>query len=120
MTMYDLVDALDLRKEEGEEEPLRGVIRPMEDALALLPRVWIRDSAVDAICTGAALAMPGILRLETGVAEGSMVAVMTQKGEAVALMKAETTGEEILGSEHGIAATPIRVLMPRGTYPKMW
>jgi H/ACA ribonucleoprotein complex subunit 4 len=64
--------------------------------------------------------MPGILRLETGIEKGSMVAVLTQKGEAVALMEAETTGEEILGSEHGIAATPIRVLMPRGTYPRMW
>jgi H/ACA ribonucleoprotein complex subunit 4 len=120
VTMYDLVDALDLWKVEGEEEPLRKVIRPVEDALALLPRVWIRDSAVDAICTGAALAMPGVLSLETGIAKGSMVAVLTQKGEAVALMGAETSGDEILGSEHGIAATPIRVLMPRGTYPRMW
>jgi H/ACA ribonucleoprotein complex subunit 4 len=64
--------------------------------------------------------MPGVLRLESGVEDGSMVAVMTQKGEGVALMRAESSGEEILGSEHGIAATPLRVLMPRGTYPKKW
>jgi H/ACA ribonucleoprotein complex subunit 4 len=120
LTMYDLVDAIDLWKEEGEEEPLRNVIRPVEDALGLLPKIWIRDSAVDAVCTGAALAMPGILRLETGIAKGSMVAVLTQKGEAVALMGAQVPGEEALVSEHGIAATPIRVLMPRGTYPRMW
>ena len=92
----------------------------MEEALALLPKVWIRDSAVDAVCTGAALAMPGVLRLESDVVEGSMVAVMTQKGEGVALMRAEASAEEILESEHGIAARPVRVLMPRGTYPRMW
>jgi H/ACA ribonucleoprotein complex subunit 4 len=120
VTMYDLVDALDVLKEEGDEGPLRRLIRPVEDALSLLPSVWIRDSAVDAICTGAALAMPGILRLETGVEDGMKLAVLTQKGEAVALMKAETSGDEILEAEHGIAATPLRVLMPRGTYPKMW
>lgn len=120
VTMYDLVDALDLSKVEGDNGPLRRVIRPVEDGLALLPVVWIRDSAVDAVCTGAALAMPGILRLNSGIEKGSMVAVMTQKGEAVALMKAETSAEEVLKSEHGIAATPLRVLMPRGTYPKMW
>jgi len=120
VTMYDLVDALDLSKREGDDGPLRRVVRPVEDGLALLPVVWIRDSAVDAVCTGAALAMPGILRLNSGIEKGSMVAVMTQKGEAVALMKAETSAEEILKSEHGIAATPLRVLMPRGTYPKMW
>ncbi|MCW4036266.1 MAG: RNA-guided pseudouridylation complex pseudouridine synthase subunit Cbf5 [Candidatus Bathyarchaeota archaeon] len=120
VTMFDLVDALDLWKGEGEEGPLRGVIRPLEAALALLPKVWIRDSAVDAVCTGAALAMPGVLRLESDVVEGSMVAVMTQKGEGVALMRAEASTEEILESEHGIAARPVRVLMPRGTYPRMW
>ena len=120
VTMYDLVDALDLSKGKGDDGPLRRVVRPVEDGLALLPVVWIRDSAVDAVCTGAALAMPGILRLNSGIEKGSMVAVMTQKGEAVALMKAETSAEEILKSEHGIAATPLRVLMPRSTYPKMW
>ncbi|MDH5792704.1 MAG: RNA-guided pseudouridylation complex pseudouridine synthase subunit Cbf5, partial [Candidatus Bathyarchaeota archaeon] len=113
VTMYDLVDALDLSKGEGDDGPLRRVIRSVEDGLALLPMVWIRDSAVDAVCTGAALAMPGILRLNSGIEKGSMVAVMTQKGEAVALMKAEASTEEVLESEHGIAATPLRVLMPR-------
>ena len=120
ITMYDLADAVDILSEEGDEGPLRRIIQPMEKALDLLPKIWIRDSAVEAICTGAALAVPGILSLESGVERGSMVAVMTQKGEGVALMKAEMSGDEILKSEHGIAATPIRVLMPRGTYPKMW
>jgi len=120
ITMYDLADAADLMREEGDEGPLRRIIQPMEAALGLLPKIWIRDSAVDAICTGAALAVPGILRLESGVEKGSMVALMTQKGEGVALMRAEMPGEEILESEHGIAATHLRVLMPRGTYPRMW
>ena len=120
ITLYDLADAIDRLQEEGDEEPLRRIVQPMEAALRLLPKVWIRDSAVEALCTGAALAVPGILRLESGIEEGSMVAVMTQKGEGVALMRAEMPGDEILESEHGIAATPLRVLMPRGTYPKMW
>ncbi len=120
ITLYDLADAIDRLQEEGDEEPLRRIVQPMEAALRLLPKIWIRDSAVEALCTGAALAVPGILHLESGIEEGSMVAVMTQKGEGVALMRAEMPGDEILESEHGIAATPLRVLMPRGTYPKMW
>ncbi|KON30205.1 H/ACA RNA-protein complex component Cbf5p [miscellaneous Crenarchaeota group-15 archaeon DG-45] len=120
ITMYDLADAVDLLREEGDEGPLREIVHPMEAALGLLPKLWIRDSAVDAICTGAALAVPGVLRLESGVERGSMVAVMTQKGEGVALMRANMAGGEILELEHGIAATPLRVLMPRGTYPRMW
>jgi H/ACA ribonucleoprotein complex subunit 4 len=120
VTMYDLVDGLDLWRTEGEEGPLREVIRPMEDALALLPKLWVRDSAVDAVCTGAALAMPGVLRMESGIERGDLLAVLTQKGEGVALMRAEVSSEEMLGAERGLAALPVRVLMPRGTYPRMW
>ena len=118
-TMLDLVDAVDLYKN-GDEASLRELIRPYEDALALQPKIWVRDTAVDAICTGAGLAMPGILRMESGINRGDLVAVLTQKGEAVALMKAERNEEQIMDSEHGIAALPARVLMQRGTYPKSW
>ncbi len=120
VTLYDLSEALDILKEERDEGPLRGIVRPVEDALALLPKVWIRDSAVDALCNGASLAMPGILRLESGIGREEMVAVLTQKGEAVALMEAEASTEEIAEAERGVAAKPARVLMPRGTYPRMW
>lgn len=120
VSMYDLSEALDLLKEEGDEAMLRRVIRPLEDALGLLPKIWVRDSAVEALCNGAALAMPGVLRLSTGIGKGSMVAVLTQRGEAVALMGAEASTEEITGAEKGIAARPLRVIMRRGTYPRMW
>jgi len=120
VTMYDLSEALDLLKEEGDEAMLRRVIRPLEDALGLLPKIWVRDSAVDALCNGAALAMPGVLRLSTGIERGSMVAVLTQRGEAVALMEAEASTDEIVSAEKGIAARPLRVILRRGTYPRMW
>ena len=120
VTLYDLADALTLLREEGDEEGLRKLIHPMEDALKLLPKIWVRDSAVEALCSGAYLAVPGILQLESGIRKGSMVAVMTMKGEAVALMRAEMSTEEIIEAERGIAATPMRVLMPRGVYPRMW
>ena len=120
VSMYDLSEALELLREEGDEAMLRRVIRPLEDALGLLPKIWVRDSAVDALCNGAALAMPGVLRLSSGIGRGSMVAVLTQKGEAVALMEAEASTEEIVGAEKGLAAKPLRVILRRGTYPRMW
>ena len=120
MSMYDLSEALDLLREGDDGAMLRQVIRPLEDALGLLPKIWVRDSAVEALCNGAALAMPGVLRLSSGIEPGSMVAVMTQKDEAVALMVAEVTTENITGSEKGITARPLRVIMRRGVYPRMW
>jgi H/ACA ribonucleoprotein complex subunit 4 len=49
-----------------------------------------------------------------------MAAILTLKGEAVALVKATLSAEEILDLRHGTAATLERVVMPRGTYPKVW
>jgi len=120
LTMYDLVDAIDLWKESEDASALKQLIQPMEVALEYLPKIYIRDSAVDALCHGAVLAVPGIVRLELGVERGSMVAVMTQKGEAVTISRALMSSKEMLDTEHGLAAKTLRVLMPRGTYPKNW
>jgi H/ACA ribonucleoprotein complex subunit 4 len=92
----------------------------MEAALALIPKIVVRDSAVDALCHGANLTAPGILSVETGIEKGSMLAVFTLKGEAVALAKALVSTEEVLNLRHGTVATLERVVMPRGTYPKVW
>ncbi len=118
-TLYDLSEAVDLLKE-GDESLMREIIRPYEDAAQLLPKIWIRDSAVEAICSGAQLAVPGILRYEAGIQVNDLVLVLTLKGEAVALMKADMSSGKIQAADNGIAATIERVLMPSGVYPKMW
>jgi H/ACA ribonucleoprotein complex subunit 4 len=118
-TMYDLTDAID-RRDEGDEGPLRKIIRPVEEGLRLIPKIWIRDSAVEAVCNGAQLAAPGVVRYETGIEPGDLVAAMTQKGEAVALMKAEMSSGRIQAEAHGIVASSVRVIMPMGVYPKAW
>jgi H/ACA ribonucleoprotein complex subunit 4 len=107
-------------QEKKDPKILRKFIQPMETALALVPKITVRDSAVDALCHGANLTAPGILAAETGVTKGAMVAVLTLKGEAIALAKALLSTEEILKLKHGAVATLQRVVMPRGTYPKVW
>jgi H/ACA ribonucleoprotein complex subunit 4 len=107
-------------QEKKDEKLLKRFIRPMEHALGLVPKIHIRDSAVDAVCHGANLTAPGILSLETGMQKDSMVAVLSLKGEAVALARAMTSSEEALNMEHGVVTKTMRVLMPRGTYPKCW
>jgi len=120
VSLYDVSYFFDLWKEKQNEDVLRRFIFPMEMALALLPKVYIRDSAVNALCHGAHLAAPGVLSLDAEIKSGSAVAVFTQKGEAVVLGKALAATAEILSMEHGLVAETKRVLMPRDTYPKMW
>jgi H/ACA ribonucleoprotein complex subunit 4 len=107
-------------QQQKDEKILRKFIQPMEKALALVPKICIRDSAVDAICHGANLTAPGILSLETGINSSSMVAILTLKDEAVALAKAVASTGQILDMGHGVVAKTERVLMLRGTYPKCW
>ena len=107
-------------KEKKEDQTLKKFIQPMENALALLPRIIVRDSAVDALCHGANLTAPGVLSMDSGITNGSITAIFTLKGEAIALAKAILSTEETLKLDHGTIATLQRVVMPRGTYPKVW
>ncbi len=120
VTLHQLVDAYTLWKETGDESGLRRVIMPVERALSHLPRLVIADNAVDAICHGAPLAAPGLLRLETDINRGDDVALFTLKGEAVAVAHAGMSSREMLESEAGIVALTERVIMEPGTYPKAW
>ncbi|MFQ6107853.1 MAG: RNA-guided pseudouridylation complex pseudouridine synthase subunit Cbf5 [Thermoplasmata archaeon] len=120
VTLHDVLDAYVCWREETDPSLLKEVILPLESLLSHLPRITIKDSAVDAVCHGAALAVPGVSRLDSSFASGDIVAVFTQKGEPVALGKALTKSSEIIEKDKGIAIQMQRVLMPTGTYPKMW
>jgi len=120
VTLHDVFYLYGKWRETGDIGFLKRFVQPMEKALDLLPKIYIRDSAVDALCHGAHLTAPGVTSAETGIISGSKVAILTLKGEAVAMGTATKTTEEILEMSHGIAAENDRVLMPRGTYPKLW
>ncbi len=118
--MHDLVDAYRFWKDDGVEEPLRDVVLPAERMVEHLPKIVVRDSAVDALCRGADLAAPGVLSVETGIESGTLVAEMSLKGELIALANSNMTSEEIVEAENGVVAGPERVVMEPGTYPKEW
>jgi H/ACA ribonucleoprotein complex subunit 4 len=120
VTLHEVAYWFSEWQEKKDPQILRKFIQPMETALALIPKIVVRDSAVDALCHGANLTVPGVLSAESQIAKGSMVAVLTLKGEAVALAKAQLSTQEILDANRGTVASLERVLMPRGTYPKVW
>lgn len=120
VNLHDLADAHAFWREDGLEEPLRKAVQPVERSVEHLPKIVVRDGAIDALCHGASLAAPGVLSVETGISIGDLVAEMTLKGELIALAKSEMTSREIHEAEHGIIAKPERVIMEPGTYPRKW
>lgn len=50
-----------------DEKYLRRVILPLETLLVTFPRIVIKDSTVNAICYGAKLMLPGVLRFASNI-----------------------------------------------------
>jgi len=120
VTLHDVAYLFGEWEKTKDEKLLHKFIEPMETALGILPKIFVRDSAVDALCHGANLTVPGVVKVESGIVKGSLVAIFSLKGEAVALGRALVSTQEMVDLNHGAVAGLERVLMERGTYPKVW
>jgi len=118
-TLQDVVDAYHFWKQDGLEEPIRDVLYPIEKAVRHLPKIAIKDSAVNAVANGADLGVHGISKLQSDIEKGNLVAITTLKGELVALAEAEMDSNGLL-NEDGNAATLETVHMDPEEYPKRW
>ena len=118
--LHDLFEANEILKESQNEDRIRKLVLPIESAVTFLRQIRIRDSAVESICQGAQLAIPGILSFSKGLQKGELVRIMTAKGELVAIAETVLDEQQVLASEHGLVTITRRVIMESGTYPKMW
>ncbi len=120
VTLQDVKDAFIFWKEDGDDTEIRKKILSMECLLDVVPKIVVRDSAVDALCHGANLAMPGVVEIDADIKKDEIAAVLTLKGEGVALVKMELPSEQVVERDAGICARLERVLMNKGTYPSIW
>lgn len=120
VSLQDVRDAYEHWQETKEEDWLREIVRPVEELVAHLPRVVIRDSAVDALCHGADLAIPGVLQVEKRLKPDDLAAVFTLKGELVAVGSAKMDAASAATKDSGIVLKTERVVMDLGTYPRKW
>ncbi len=120
VTLHELADAFAVWEENKDDTKLMKMIKPVELAFSELKSVVIRDSAVDAMCHGAQLAIPGILQISPNLKVGDIVGIYTQKGEAVALAESTMSEEEIRDATKGYAFETRRIIMAPNTYPKKW
>ncbi|KAJ2866444.1 centromere/microtubule-binding protein cbf5 [Coemansia erecta] len=120
VTMHDVLDAQWLYDNTKDESYLRRVVRPLEWLLTGYKRIVVKDSSINAICYGAKLMVPGLLRFEDGVEINDEVVLMTTKGEAIAIALAQMTTAVMATCDHGVVAKIKRVIMERDTYPRKW
>ncbi|XP_041111463.1 H/ACA ribonucleoprotein complex subunit DKC1-like isoform X2 [Polyodon spathula] len=120
VTMHDVMDAQWQYDNNKDETYLRRVIFPLEKLLVSHKRLVMKDSAVNAICYGAKIMLPGVLRYEDGIEMNQEIVVITTKGEAICIAVALMTTAVISTCDHGVVAKIKRVIMERDTYPRKW
>mmetsp|Transcript_10808 Transcript_10808/g.17905 ORF Transcript_10808/g.17905 Transcript_10808/m.17905 type:complete len:479 (+) Transcript_10808:65-1501(+) len=120
VTMHDVLDAQHVYDTTKDETYLRRVVMPLEVLLTNYKRLVVKDSAVNAICYGAKLMIPGLLRFADGIEVGQEVVLMTTKGEAIAVAIAQMTTAVMATVDHGVVAKIKRVIMERDVYPRRW
>jgi H/ACA ribonucleoprotein complex subunit 4 len=120
VTLHDVLDAQWQMDNTRDESYLRKVISPLETLLTSYKRLVVKDSAVNAVCYGAKLMLPGLLRYESGIEHHEEVVLMTTKGEAIALGIAQMSTVEMSTCDHGVVAKVKRCIMERDLYPRRW
>merc|ERR1739838_786190 len=120
VTMHDVLDAQWMHDNTKVESYLRRVVKPLERLLTGHKRLVVKDSSVNAICYGAKLMLPGILRYESGIDLNDDIVMMTTKGEAIAIGIALMSTATIATCDHGVVAKIKRVIMERDCYPRRW
>jgi H/ACA ribonucleoprotein complex subunit 4 len=119
-TLHDIKDAYVFWQQNGREDWLRSMIMPMEVLVEPLPKVVVKATAVDAVCHGADLNIQGIHMLDEDIRKNALVAMMTARGELIAIGKMAMSTSKIMVTSQGKAVDTERVFMDEGHYPKMW
>ena len=119
-TLHDLRDAYVFWQQYGREDWLRSLIMPMEVLVEPLPKIVVKATAVDAICHGADLNIQGIHMLDEDIRKNALVAMMTARGELIAIGHMAMSSQKIIATSQGKAVVTERVFMDEGHYPRMW
>ncbi len=111
VTMYNVLDAYKIWEEERKEKFIRKVLLPVEYAIKNVPKIFIKDSAINALYHGASLAIPGIIGVETNINVGNMVALLSIRGELIGIGYALMTSNDMVSENRGLAVKPTAILI---------
>ena len=92
---------------------IRQMIQPIEAGVNDHPGITIRDSAVDAVVRGAALAGVGVVRSDQ-FKKKQLIAIRTLAGEFVGIGEALLDSDKIIPGKPGLVVAPRIIFMVAG------
>jgi H/ACA ribonucleoprotein complex subunit 4 len=110
VSLVDLKDAYEFSKS-GDEKYVRKLLINIEDAIPHVKKIVLKESAIPSILHGSPLYISGIVKLEGGIVAGETVAMMSQKGELVAIGIAKMPSEDMMRRKKGNAVRTDRVFI---------
>ena len=115
--LKDIEKALQQFIDSGNEN-IKEFIKPVEAVEDNIGSVIIKDSAIYTITHGSPLYATGISKIENTIKTGDLVALMSLKGELVAIGNAMLNAEE-MRRKKTLAVKTDRVIINKGAYPKL-
>jgi predicted rRNA pseudouridine synthase len=103
----------------GDRVALDAMIVSVDAAVPDLPAVTVRETAIDALCHGAALAGVGVIGCDE-FRKDQIVAVLSQKREFIGLGKSLVPSAAWKPGTPGLVVAMTTVFMAPGTYPRGW
>jgi H/ACA ribonucleoprotein complex subunit 4 len=101
------------------EKELKKYIRPMEELLKDIKKIYLKDSTINSISHGGDLAIPGIYAFDENIELGEEVALMSGKGELVAMGISMLSSKEIEKKSKGFLCKVNKVFIEPDIYPKI-
>ena len=118
VTLHNLFDAFSEFKETNNEELVRKYVHPVEIMIVDFPKIIVKDQAIDPVCHGSQLNIPGVLGY-TSFFANQEVALVSSKGELISIAETHISANSLISNDKGVVASPKSVFMTRGTYPKI-
>jgi len=91
-TMQEVADAFK-KWRDGDGSALRKIILPVEEGVKHLNKVYIKDTAVFSVVNGSPVYSSGIAKTEGKIANNDLVAIMSSRGELVAIGNTNFRGD---------------------------
>jgi len=110
VTLQELTDAYHYYEKDGNEEPIRKCVQPIENLVKHMHKVWVSDTAVSSLLNGIDLKIPGIVKLTDQIEPDQQIAVMTMKNELLTFGVAKLTSKKIMEQEKGLAVEINKVM----------
>ena len=98
--MQEVIDAFWLSKEKNDNSLLKKILLPVENFL-FYKKLVIKDSAANAIKSGAKLMAPGLVDAEKEIKEGELVKIYNESGIFVGMATSLYSTDELKKRKKG-------------------